>query len=55
MLGGESLIKQRIKNYSITTLSDSVKKYYNGDCARINIDKADNLDEVINLLKDIHK
>lgn len=54
-LENEEVIKQKIKGYTVSTLGESVQRFYNGDCARINIDKMDNLDEVINLLIEIQK
>lgn len=54
-LENEEVIKQKIKGYTISTLGESVQQFYNGDCARINIDNMDNLDEVINLLIEIQK
>lgn len=51
----EDVLKKRIKGYTISALGESVQKFYNGDCARINIDNAANLEEIINLLIDIQK
>jgi len=51
----EEKIKERIKNYNVISLSERVQKYYNGPCARIEIEDSKNLDEVINLLVEIQK
>lgn len=51
----ESKIKERIKQHPITSISQSVKDYYNGECAKINLTENENLDEVINLLVEIQK
>jgi len=54
-LESEEVIREKIKGYTISTLGESVQRFYNGDCARINIDNINHLDEVINLLIDIQK
>lgn len=46
----EDIIEKNIKYYNITKLSPSVKQFYNGPCARINVDNSTHLDEVIDLL-----
>lgn len=51
----EEKISERIKFHPIKTLSDSVKKFYNGSCAEIIITDNKHIDEVINLLVEIQK
>lgn len=51
----EEKIREKIKSYEISTLTASVQKFYNGSCARIEIDNDKNLDEIINLLVEIQK
>lgn len=51
----ESVLRERITGYSISSLTDSVQKFYNGECATINIQDAKNLSQVIELLVDIQK
>jgi len=51
----EEKIRERIKNYEVTKLTESVQKFYNGPCARIEIDNIKHIDEVINLLIEIQK
>ena len=48
-------IKASVPNYNITDLSDSVQNFYNGPCARIDINNSKHLDEVIKLLIEIQK
>ena len=48
-------IKASVPNYNITDLSDSVQNFYNGPCARIDINNSKHLDEVIQLLIEIQK
>jgi len=50
MMPEEQLI-ERVKNFKIAHLSESVQKFYNNPCAAIEIDKIENIDEVINVLK----
>lgn len=47
----EDVIEKKIKHYSITKLSPGVKQFYNGPCARVNIDNSEHLKEVIDLLE----
>jgi predicted transport protein len=54
-LAKEDVIRERIKGYTVSSLSKSVQKFYNGDCAFINIDNTDNIDAVVSLLTDIQK
>jgi len=51
----EEKIREKIKNYEVTKLTESVQKFYNGPCARIEIDNKRYIDEVINLLIEIQK
>lgn len=48
-------IKASVPNYNIVDLSDSVQNFYNGPCARIDINNSKHLDEVIQLLIEIQK
>ena len=47
------IIKNKIHKNQIKELSESVQNFYNGDCSAIDIDNVSNVDEVIDLLKDI--
>ena len=49
----EEIIRERIKGYSVSTLSESVQRFYSGDCARINVDHNRHLQPIIDLLVDI--
>ena len=51
----EDKIREKIKKHEITTLTASVQKFYNGPCARIEINNNTNLDEIIELLVEIQK
>ncbi len=54
----ESEIKKYIKKYTIQTLSSSVQNFYNGSCAAVDVDHANNLEEIIkciNLLINVDK
>lgn len=51
----EDKIRNRIKHHDVSTLSQGIQNFYNGPCARINIEKNQNLDEIIQLLVDIQK
>ena len=51
----EAKIKERIKHHSVSSLSDSVQKFYNGPCADIIVSDNEHIDEVINLLVEIQK
>ncbi len=51
----EEIIRDRIKNYNVETLSQGVQNFYNGPCARIDLSNKDNLQEVIDLLVEIQK
>lgn len=48
-------IEERIKNHQISSLSESVQKFYNGPCAEIIITDNNHLEEVISLLVEIQK
>ena len=47
----EENLNDNIESFKITHLSDSVQKFYNNPCAAIEIDKNENIDEVINVLQ----
>jgi len=51
----EEKIREKIKKHEVTTLTESVQKFYNGPCARIEITDNKNLDEIIDLLVEIQK
>lgn len=51
----EEKIREKIKKHEVTTLTESVQKFYNGPCARIEIIDNKNLDEIIDLLIEILK
>lgn len=54
-LESEEIIRKKIKGYTVSTLGESVQRFYNGDCARINIDNSNHLEQITNLLVDIQK
>jgi hypothetical protein len=47
----ENVIENKIIHHNITQLSPGVKQFYNGPCARINIENSEPLTEVIDLLE----
>ena len=51
----EVKIKEKIKHHSVKSLSESVKKFYNGPCAEIIITDNNHIEEIINLLVEIQK
>lgn len=51
----EEKIREKIKKHEVITLTESVQKFYNGPCARIEITDNKNLDEIIDLLVEIQK
>lgn len=51
----EEKIRDRIKHHDVYTLSQGIQNFYDGPCARINIEKNQNLDEIVSLLVDIQK
>ncbi|MBT3382330.1 MAG: hypothetical protein HN778_18135 [Prolixibacteraceae bacterium] len=51
----EEKIREKIKKHEVTTLTESVQKFYNGPCAKIEITDNKNLDEIIDLLFEIQK
>jgi predicted transport protein len=51
----EEKIREKIKKHEVTSLTESVQKFYNGPCARIEITDNKNLDEIIDLLVEIQK
>jgi predicted transport protein len=51
----ENKIRERIKNYNVAKLAESVQKFYNGSCARIDLTDDKHLDEVLKLLIEIQK
>ncbi len=55
IMAKEQLIRNRIHNYNISSLSESVQKFYNGECAQIDITDDKNLTEVVKLLVEIQK
>jgi predicted transport protein len=51
----EEKIREKIHHHEVSSLTESVQKFYNGPCARIEIDSDKNLEEIINLLVEIQK
>lgn len=51
----EEKIREKITHYEIIKLADSVQKFYNGSCAKVEIADIKNIDEVINVLIEIQK
>ncbi len=51
----EAKIREKINKHDVTTLTESVQKFYNGPCAGIEIVNKNNIDEIIDLLVDIQK
>lgn len=45
------VIKDNIKSFPVVELSDSVQTFYNGRCGAIDIDKLNNIEEIIDLVK----
>jgi predicted transport protein len=55
VMDDEKNVRNRIKNHTLKTLSNSIQNYYNGPCCEIIIEKNKNLEEIIQLLIDIQK
>lgn len=51
----EENLREKINHHEITTLSEGVQKFYNGPCARIEINNDRNINEIINILIEIQK
>lgn len=51
----EKKIREAITNYSVKSLSEPVQRFYNGDCARIDVTNDKHLDEILKLLINIQK
>ena len=51
----EDKIREKIRNHKVIKLSEGVRNFYNGPCAKIEIMSNKNLDEVIELLVEIQK
>lgn len=51
----EEKIRERISQHEVSSLTEGVQKFYNGPCARIEIDNDKSLNEIINLLVEIQK
>ncbi len=49
----EEKVREKINHHEIISLSESVQKFYNGKCAKIEIDNDKNIKEVIDLLIEI--
>jgi len=47
----EDEIKDKIKYHTITELSKRSQEFYNGPCAKVNIENSEHLNEIIDLLK----
>jgi len=55
VMAKEQTIRDKIPNYYVATLSDGVQRFYNGECARVDITNDKHLAEVIDLLTGIQK
>ncbi len=51
----EEKIREKIKKHEIVKLAETVQKFYNGPCARIEILNNKNIDEIVDLLVEIQK
>lgn len=51
----EQKIREKIHNHTIVSLSEPVQNFYNGPCARIEITRNKNMEEIYNLLTEIQK
>jgi predicted transport protein len=49
----ESVIRAKINKHNVKSLSASVQKFYNGECAGIDIENMDNINEIIELVRPI--
>ena len=49
----ENLVKEKIINHEVKHLSESVQKFWNGTSCEIEITNNNNLEEIINLLKEL--
>jgi len=49
----EENVKTKIKSHKIISLSEGVQNFYNGPCCALEIDSRQNLEEVIELLKEL--
>ena len=46
----EENLKEKINHHEVTTLTESVQKFYNGPCARIEIFNKNKIEEIVELL-----
>jgi len=51
----EELVREKINNHTVKTLSEGIQSFYNAPCCEIKKKKKRNLKEVINLLLEIQK
>ena len=51
----EEKIREKIQKHEVISLTESVQKFYNGPCARIEITDNKNINEIIELLAEIQK
>ena len=51
----EELVREKINNHTVKTLSEGIQRFYNAPCCDIIIEKNKNLKEIINLLVEIQK
>ena len=51
----EQIIREKIPNYNVNSLAETVQRFYNGECARIDFTDDSNIDEILNLLTEIQK
>lgn len=49
----ESYVRSKLKHYNIKHLTESVQKFWNGNCCEIELTNADNITEVIDILKEL--
>jgi len=47
----EEEIRARAQHHKVIHLTDSVRNFYNGPCAKVDIDSLDHIEEIIDLLK----
>ena len=51
----EQIIREKIPNYNVNSLAESVQRFYNGECARIDFTDDSNIEEILNLLTEIQR
>ncbi len=53
--GKEQTIRDKVPNYNVEPLSQSVQDFYNFDCARIDVTSDKHIDEILDLLTETQK